>query len=63
MSEDSNRNATASWSGFSHQGQVGLLIALRDLQKDGVDKDNNYVLFEKHEDVAVYLDNSVHLRI
>lgn len=58
MSEDSNRNATASWSGFSHQGQVGLLIALRELQKEGVDKDNNYVLYEKHEDVAVYFDNS-----
>ena len=57
MSEDSNRNATASWSGFSHQGQVGLLIALRELQKKGVDKQNTYVLFEKHEDVAVYIKN------
>jgi len=54
MSEDSNRNATASWSRFSHQGQVGLLIALRELQKNGVDKDRTFVQFEKHEDVANY---------
>ena len=55
MSEDTNRNATASWSGFSHQGQVGILIALRELQKDGIDKDNTYVQFEKHEDVAIFI--------
>lgn len=56
MSEDSNRNATASWSGFSHQGQVGLLLALRELQKDTCDKNNTYVQFEKHEDVAIFID-------
>lgn len=55
MSEDSNRNATASWSGFSHQGQVGILIALRELQKVGVQKEKTFVQFEKHEDVAIYV--------
>ncbi len=54
MCENSNRNATASWSGFSHQGQVGLLIALRELQRDGVNKDKTFVQYEKHEDVAIY---------
>lgn len=28
----SNRNPTPSWSGYSHQGQVGLLIALRECE-------------------------------
>lgn len=48
------RNATASWSGYSHQGQVGLLIALRKLQEDGIDLSNHYVEFENTEDVAIY---------
>lgn len=52
----SNRNATASWSGYSHQGQVGLLIALRELQKDGIDLNTCYVQFETHEDVAIYTE-------
>ncbi|MES2131213.1 MAG: ABC-three component system protein [Bacteroidota bacterium] len=50
----SDRNATASWSGYSHQGQVGLLIALRKLQEAGLDLNNHYVQFETHEDVAIY---------
>ncbi|TCK82910.1 ABC-three component system protein [Albibacterium bauzanense] len=50
----SNRNATASWSGYSHQGQVGLLIALRTLQRNGIDLNTHFVQFETHEDVAVY---------
>jgi len=49
----SNRNATASWSGYSHQGQVGLLIALRQIQQVG-DLDVHFVQFETHEDVAIY---------
>jgi hypothetical protein len=52
----SNRNATASWSGYSHQGQVGLLIALRELQKDGINLNTCYVQFETHEDVAIYTE-------
>jgi hypothetical protein len=50
----SNRNATASWSGYSHQGQVGLLVALRKLQEHGLDLNTHYVQFETHEDVAIY---------
>ncbi|MCZ2481173.1 ABC-three component system protein [Aquirufa nivalisilvae] len=50
----SNRNATASWSGYSHQGQVGLLVALRKLQENGIDLNTHYVQFETHEDVAIY---------
>lgn len=50
----SNRNATASWSGYSHQGQVGLLVALRKLKENGIDLNTHYVQFETHEDVAIY---------
>lgn len=50
----SKRNATASWSGYSHQGQVGLLIALRKMQEIGIDLNTHYVQFENHEDVAIY---------
>lgn len=49
----SNRNATASWSGYSHQGQVGLLVALRKLQEQ-IDLTNHFVQFETYEDVAIY---------
>lgn len=50
----SNRNATATWSGFSHQGQVGLLLALIELQKGGIDKLKTFVEFESREDIAIY---------
>lgn len=50
----SNRNATASWSGYSHQGQVGLLVALRKLQENEIDLNTHFVQFETHEDVAIY---------
>lgn len=53
----SNRNATASWSGYSHQGQVGLLVALRKLQENGIDLNTHYVQFETHEDVAIYQES------
>lgn len=49
-----NRNATASWSGYSHQGQVGLLVALRKLQENGINLSNHFVEFENTEDVAIY---------
>ncbi|WP_313385916.1 ABC-three component system protein [Chishuiella sp.] len=49
-----NRNATASWSGYSHQGQVGLLVALRKLQEPNIDLSNYFVEFENTEDVAIY---------
>lgn len=48
------RNATASWSGYSHQGQVGLFIALRQLRENGINLNTHYVQFETHEDVAIY---------
>lgn len=54
MNENSNRNATATWSGFSHQGKVGLLVALRQLQETEVDKINTFIEFENREDVAIY---------
>ena len=49
----SQRNATASWSGYSHQGQVGLLIALRELRND-IDLNKYFVAFESREDVTIY---------
>lgn len=51
-----DRNATASWSGYSHQGQVGLLVALRTMQESGINLDTHFVQFETHEDVAIYED-------
>lgn len=59
----SNRNATASWSGFSHQGQVGLLVALKEIIKlRNADKGNQltnyFVEYENKEDAAIYnIDN------
>lgn len=55
----SNRNATATWSGFSHQGQIGLLVALREIRRLIEDNQEsgltNYFLeYENKEDVAVY---------
>jgi len=51
----SNRNATASWSGYSHQGQVGLLVALRTIQIPGLDLATHFLQYETHEDVAIYV--------
>lgn len=51
-----DRNATASWSGYSHQGQVGLLVALRTMQEPGINLNTHFVQFETHEDVAIYED-------
>lgn len=47
------RNATASWSGFSHQGQVGLLVAIRKIKENGVDLTNHFLEYEKREDIAI----------
>jgi hypothetical protein len=50
-----NRNATATWSGFAHQGQVGLLVALREmLNLDEAEYQNYYLEYEKTEDIAIY---------
>ncbi len=48
------RNATATWSGFSHQGQVGLLLALRKMQEEGLDLNTYFLEYETTEDVAIY---------
>lgn len=51
----SNRNATATWSGFAHQGQVGLLVALRKMQEISQEEYSQYYLeYENKEDVAIY---------
>lgn len=47
------RNATASWSGFSHQGQVGLLIAIRKLKETGVNLATHFLEYEKREDFSI----------
>ncbi|MCH2451189.1 MAG: hypothetical protein MK198_13735 [Gracilimonas sp.] len=53
----SNRNATASWSGYSHQGKVGILVALKKLNKLGLDFDGEYTLdYEQQEDVRILLN-------
>jgi hypothetical protein len=57
MSNSTNQNATASWSGYSHQGQVGLLVAIKkmiELNSLELDLANYFVEFEKEEDAAVY---------
>lgn len=38
------RNATSSWSGYNHQGKVGIFLALTELRK----------LVEKEEDYSSY---------
>ncbi|SEO12084.1 hypothetical protein SAMN05216436_1354 [bacterium A37T11] len=51
-----SQNATASWSGYSHQGKVGLLIALRKLNSPGMNQEdlNDYWLdYEVQEDVRI----------
>lgn len=54
----SNRNATASWSGYSHQGQVGLLVALREIRRlislgSQNEFDIHFLEYENNEDVAI----------
>lgn len=58
MSNSTNQNATASWSGYSHQGQVGLLVAIKKiielLASDGERLTDYHVEFEIEEDAAIY---------
>ncbi|OZU88228.1 hypothetical protein CIL03_11275 [Virgibacillus indicus] len=52
----SKRNATASWSGYLHQGKVGILVALREInQLLDLDQDLNgwLVEFESAEDIDI----------
>lgn len=48
----STRNATASWSGFSHQGRIGLLLALKKIQE--IEDCSEYCIdYEQQEDVRI----------
>ncbi|WP_285009849.1 ABC-three component system protein [Lactococcus formosensis] len=59
-----NRNATSSWSGYNHQGQVGIFLALHELQLL-LKQENPYsdysVQFEKEdgEDIDIINGNTV----
>lgn len=55
-----SRNATASWSGYSHQGKIGILVALRkirELNRAGLD--NYYIEYETQEDVKMVNDDNI----
>lgn len=57
-----SRNATSSWSGYSHQGMIGLLIALRKLTElagQGIDLNRYKIEYERQEDIALHEDNAV----
>jgi len=54
----SNRNATASWSGYSHQGLVGILVALKEMrvlisEDRQTEFDIHFLEYENNEDVAI----------
>lgn len=54
----SKRNATSTWSGFSHQGKLGILIALRDLEDLGHLADDDlqkwHLEYEVSEDITIW---------
>lgn len=58
----SNRNATASWSGYLHQGKVGIFLALKQL-RELVENDCDFkewvVEFESAEDIDIKQGNKV----
>ncbi|TDQ79084.1 ABC-three component system protein [Sphingobacterium yanglingense] len=50
----SSRNATASWSGYAHQGKIGLLVALRQMKSVNFQNLGQYRLeLETREDVKL----------
>ncbi|GAA4146984.1 hypothetical protein GCM10022216_32510 [Sphingobacterium kyonggiense] len=54
----SNRNATASWSGYSHQGLVGLLVAIKEIRRLISENKQgefgiHFLEYENNEDVAI----------
>ncbi|MCT3115794.1 ABC-three component system protein [Leuconostoc lactis] len=51
-----NRNATPTWSGFMHQGKVGLLIALREINKF-IDS-NTRNLPQKYSEYTINYENA-----
>lgn len=60
------RNATASWSGYSHQGKVGLMLALEEivrLMKEGINNFEEWcVEYESAEDIDIKNNDKVHSR-
>lgn len=53
-----NRNATSSWSGYNHQGKIGIFLALKELQElieNETDYTNYKLEFEKNggEDIEI----------
>lgn len=60
---DQHRNASASWSGYIHQGKVGFLVSLRELKKRIQEKASNYekyqIRYENAEDFDIVNDDKV----
>lgn len=60
---DQHRNASASWSGYIHQGKVGLLVALRELNKcmqaDNFGYERYKICYENAEDFDIVNDDKV----
>ncbi len=60
-----NRNATSSWSGYSHQGSLGIFVALQKINKlknNEEDITNWKVIYENAEDFDIQNDGSVDSR-
>ena len=61
----SNRNATGSWHGYTHQSKVGVLLVLRKI-KELLEKDeplDNWIVeFESAEDIDIKHDSKVDSR-
>jgi hypothetical protein len=59
MTDDEKRNATATWSGFAHQGLVGLLVALRKMVSisDKSEYGKYFVQYETREDAIIYRED------
>ncbi|MGD1819146.1 MAG: ABC-three component system protein [Pleomorphochaeta sp.] len=57
------RNATSSWSGYSHQGKVGLMLALREicglLENNECNFDGWLVEYESAEDIDIKRSSTV----
>ena len=43
---EEKRNASASWSGYVHQGKVGFLVALRSLKDCIIKGEKSYLQYE-----------------
>lgn len=57
-----NRNATSSWSGYNHQGKVGIFLALTELRcliEKGGDISGYSIEFESAEDIDIKNEDRV----